>query len=86
MVDLMSISSFEQIRMARAALGWTISELSEISSVSSRTLNRIETNDGFVKATKGNLKLIKEAFEASGIEFIGDEKEGPGVRLWINTR
>ena len=83
-VGRMSISSFKQIRMARAALGWTTSELAELSGVSSRTLNRIETNDGFGKATKGNLKLIKEAFEASGIEFIGDEKEGPVVRLWKN--
>lgn len=82
MVGRMSISSFKQIRMARAALGWTTSELAELSGVSSRTLNRIETNDGFEKATKANLKLIKETFEASGIEFIGDINDGPGVRIW----
>ena len=70
--------------MARASLNWTVSDLAKVSQVSVSTIKRIETNDGFGKATKGNLKLIKEAFEASGIEFIGDEKEGPGVRLWKN--
>jgi transcriptional regulator with XRE-family HTH domain len=70
--------------MARASLNWTVSDLAKISQVSISTIKRIETNDGFEKATKANLKLIKETFEASGIEFIGDIKDGPGVRLWEN--
>ena len=78
----MSISSPKQIRMARASLNWTVSDLAKISQVSISTIKRIETNDGFEKATKANLKLIKETFEASGIEFIGDMNDGPGVRIW----
>jgi transcriptional regulator with XRE-family HTH domain len=68
--------------MARASLNWTVSDLAKISQVSISTIKRIETNDGFEKATKANLKLIKETFEASGIEFIGDINDGPGVRIW----
>ena len=71
-----------QIRMSRAALGWSISELSERSLVSVSTIKRLETEDGFKKATEANLRLIRETLQAAGIEFIGDTGEGPGVRLW----
>jgi len=54
------------------------------TSISSRTIKRIEASSGDPNCTKANLKLIKETFEASGVEFLGDEKEGPGVRLWKN--
>ena len=71
-----------QIRMSRAALGWSISKLSERSSVSVSTIKRLESEDGFNKATEANLRLIRETLQAAGIEFIGDAGEGPGVRLW----
>ena len=71
-----------QIRMSRAALGWSISKLSERSSVSVSTIKRLESEDGFNKATEANLRLIRETFQAAGIEFIGDAGDGPGVRLW----
>ena len=78
----MSIVHFSQIRMARSALGWSTQKLSEESEVSSRTLNRMETSEGFAKATAANLKLIKQTLEQAGIEFVGNADEGPGVRLW----
>ena len=71
-----------QIRMARAALSWSVTALAEHSSVSVSTIKRIETEDGLSKATTANLKLIRTTFEDAGIEFIGDATEGPGVRLW----
>ena len=71
-----------QIKMARAALGWSISELADEASVSVSTVKRIETSEGFEKATKANLKLIELTLEQAGIEFIGTADEGPGVRLW----
>ena len=73
-----------QIRMSRAALGWSISKLSERSSVSVSTIKRLETEEGFNKATEANLRLIRETLQNAGIEFIGDAGEGPGVRLWSN--
>ena len=68
--------------MARSALGWSTQKLSEESEVSSRTLNRMETLEGFSSATKANLSIVKRTFEEAGIEFIGSADEGPGVRLW----
>ena len=67
--------------MSRAALGWSISELSERSSVSVSTIKRLESEEGFKKATDANLRLIRETLEAAGIEFIGTPEDGPGIRL-----
>ena len=71
--------------MSRAALGWSISKLSARSSVSVSTIKRLETEEGFDKATEANLRLIRETLQAAGIEFIGDERNGPGVRLWAKS-
>ena len=71
-----------QIKMGRAALGWSIDVLAEKTSISSRTIKRIEATIGFPNATAANLKLIKQTLEQAGIEFIGSADEGPGVRLW----
>jgi transcriptional regulator with XRE-family HTH domain len=78
----MSIEDFTQIKMARGALGWSTQKLAEQSHVSSRTLNRLETAEGFAVATKANLSLVQRTFEQAGIEFIGTAEKGPGVRLW----
>ena len=75
----------EQIKMARAALGWSVEKLAVESAVGVRTIHRIEAQNGIPNATAGNLKLLREALQAAGIEFIGDEGDGPGVRLWANT-
>ena len=79
---MMSTLTVEQMRMARAALGWSFEIMAEKCGVSSRTLRRIESEDGLQKATNANLRLIRETLQANGIEFIGDAGEGPGVRLW----
>ena len=47
-----------------------------------KKFNRLESDDGFNKATEANLRLIRETLQAAGIEFVGDADEGPGVRLW----
>ena len=71
-----------QIKMARAALGWSIDVLAEKTSISSRTIKRIENTIGIPNATAANLKLIKQTLEQAGVEFIGSVDDGPGVRLW----
>jgi transcriptional regulator with XRE-family HTH domain len=77
--------TFDQIRMSRAALGWSIAALSEKSSVSVSTIKRLESEEGFKKATDANLRLIRETLEAAGIELVGDLGDGPGVRLWAKS-
>ena len=68
--------------MARAALGWSIDVLAEKTSISSRTIKRIENTIGIPNATAANLKLIRQTLEQAGVEFIGSSDDGPGVRLW----
>ena len=63
-------------------MNWSTQKLAAESSVSARTLNRIETEEGFAAATQANLKLVELTLTAAGIEFIGDAAKGPGVRLW----
>ena len=72
----------EQIKMARAALSWSATDLSKNSSVSVRTIHRMEAENGLATATPGNIRLIVSTLEAAGIEFVGAPSEGPGVRLW----
>ena len=78
----MSILTSVQVRIARAALGWSVADLANQSGVSGRTINRIEVEGGAKIATKANLKLIRETLEAAGVEFVGGPGDGPGVRLW----
>ena len=72
----------EQLKMARAALGWSIQTLADKSLVSVRTIKRIESEGMIEKVTPANMKLLRETLQAAGIEFVGDADEGPGVRLW----
>ena len=85
MKSVMSTLTVEQMRMARAALGWSFETMAEKCGVSSRTLRRIESEDGLQKATNANLRLIRETLQAAGIEFIGEAGDGPGVRLWSKS-
>ena len=75
----------EQIKMARAALGWSVEKLASESAVGVRTIHRIEAQNGIPNATAGNLKLLRETLQVAGIEFIGDAGDGPGVRLWAES-
>ena len=75
----------EQLKMARAALGWSIQLLADKSLVSVRTVKRIESEGMIEKVTPANMKLLRETLEAAGIEFIGNEANGPGVRLWSKS-
>lgn len=72
----------EQLKMARAALGWSIQLLADKSLVSVRTIKRIESEGMIEKVTPANMKLLRETLEAAGIEFVGEADDGPGVRLW----
>ena len=75
----------EQLKMARAALGWGIQLLADKSLVSVRTIKRIESEGMIEKVTPANMKLLRETLEAAGIEFIGNAADGPGVRLWAKS-
>ena len=71
----------EQIRSARAALDWSIEQLADATSISSRTIMRMEATVGVPSSTKANINAIKTALEAAGIEFIGTPDDRPGIRI-----
>ncbi len=73
-----------QIRSARAALRWTTEELASRSGIASRTVKRIEAEDGAPRSSVTTLEKIRKAFEAAGIEFIGTPEDRPGIRLTVS--
>jgi transcriptional regulator with XRE-family HTH domain len=70
-----------QLRMARAALRWSVRELAERSQVSTSTIKRAEAEDGVPPSTAANLAALQAALEAAGIAFDGTPEEGLGIRL-----
>jgi transcriptional regulator with XRE-family HTH domain len=70
-----------QIRSARHALRWSVTELARLSDVSTSTIKRIEASNDKPNCTKANIAAIQATFEAAGIEFIGTPDDGPGIRI-----
>jgi transcriptional regulator with XRE-family HTH domain len=68
-----------QMRGARGLLNWSQSELSRRTGISTTSIGNIEA--GNTQPRESTLKLIRQAFENSGIEFIGTE----GMRLKNDT-
>jgi transcriptional regulator with XRE-family HTH domain len=77
----MATPTVEQLRSARAALRWSINDLSEKAGVSIRTIKMVEANEGEPKCKPQTLDKLKMALEAAGIEFIGATDDAPGIRI-----
>lgn len=73
--------SVEQIKAARAMLGWSATELADRSGVGQATVRRYELQEGIPQATTKILLALKTTMEDSGIEFCGDPLLNPGVSL-----
>ena len=71
----------EQIKAARALLGWSAGELSKRSGVGATTLRRYEMLGGIPHANLTVLLKIQRTLEAAGICFTGDPMVNPGVIL-----
>lgn len=68
-----------QVRMARAALKWTVRELEKKAGVNKNTISRYEAGRDVLSAT---LESIQRAFIKEGVIFIQEEGDlSPGVRL-----
>lgn len=66
-----------QVRAARALLGWSREQLSAACSTPIRTLDRLEKGEGAPQ--QRTLAAVAAALEAAGVVFTnGDE---PGVKL-----
>jgi DNA-binding XRE family transcriptional regulator len=66
-----------QIRMARAALNWTVRHLAKATGLHRNTINNIEV--GRYAGDPESLRLIERVLTRAGIEFTNGEQ--PGVRL-----
>jgi transcriptional regulator with XRE-family HTH domain len=70
----------EQLRAARALLGWSQSELALRAGLSVPTVKRLEGGFGPHVSDEARAKL-KKALEGAGIEFIQENGGGAGVRF-----
>jgi transcriptional regulator with XRE-family HTH domain len=68
-----------QVRMARAALKWTVRDLAEAAKVHRNTVTNIET--GKYSGDPETLAAIGTVLKHAGVEFIDENGGGPGVRL-----
>ncbi len=68
-----------QVRMARAALGWSVRDLASRAGLAANTVSRFENGSDAYGET---LTKIQRAFEQAGIILIDQiDDAGPGVRL-----
>lgn len=78
--------SAEQIKAARAFLGWTAADLAKESGVGATTLRRYEMLGGIPAGNTKNLMALKNTLELAGIKFTGDPLVNPGVVLNLASR
>ncbi len=70
-----------QVRMGRAAVGWSVRELANNAKVTPNTISRIENGGDALTST---MERLQTALEDAGVIFIDADEEGPGVRLKSN--
>jgi transcriptional regulator with XRE-family HTH domain len=68
-----------QVRMARAAINWTVRQLAEAAQVHRNTITNIET--GKYAGDSATLVAIESALRRAGVEFIDENGGGRGVRF-----
>jgi transcriptional regulator with XRE-family HTH domain len=68
-----------QVRMARAALNWTVRDLADASGLHRNTVNNLEV--GRYAGDPKTLELIEQVLTKAGVQFIAENGGGPGVRL-----
>ena len=71
-----------QCRAARGLLDWTQADLARVAEVGIVTVRQLEAGSGSPRSA--TLKVIRQALEAAGVEFIDANGGGPGVRLRDN--
>ena len=76
------MSSIEQIRAARALLGWTQAQLAKEAARSLPTIKRLERDDGEGPSVSDDVRdAVQRALEKAGVEFIAENGGGAGVRM-----
>ena len=78
--DFFSITS-AQLRAGRALLRWSAEDLAKKARIGVATVRRAEAQDAEVTATVANIRAMRDAFEAAGLEFIPENGGGAGIRF-----
>ena len=68
-----------QVKMARAALDWSVRDLAEATGLHRNTINNIEV--GRYAGDQETLSKIESVLRRAGVDFIDENGGGPGVRL-----
>lgn len=68
-----------QIRAARALLGWSQQELADRAIISLNALVRLENEK--VDPRLSTVTAIENTLRKAGIEFLGSDAAGEGVRI-----
>jgi transcriptional regulator with XRE-family HTH domain len=68
-----------QLRMARAALNWTVRDLAAATGLHRNTITNIEV--GRYAGDEASLAVIERVLTKAGVEFLDENGGGPGVRL-----
>jgi transcriptional regulator with XRE-family HTH domain len=74
------LATVEQLRAARALLGWSQTELAARAGMSLPTVKRVEGGFGPNVSEQARLKL-QHTLEAAGLEFLEENGAGVGVRF-----
>lgn len=76
----------EQIRAARALVGWSAADLAAKSGVSYPTIQRLDATRGPVSGRYETVEAIRKALETKGVQFLegGQVAAGPGVALGVS--
>jgi transcriptional regulator with XRE-family HTH domain len=74
------LATVEQLRAARALLGWSQTELASRAGLSLPTVKRVEGGFGPNVSEESRLRL-QQALEAAGLEFLDENGAGLGVRF-----
>jgi transcriptional regulator with XRE-family HTH domain len=68
-----------QCRAARGLIAWSQSDLAQKAGIGAVAVHQLES--GSSNPRRSTLTVIRQAFEAAGVEFIEENGGGPGVRL-----
>ena len=73
--------SIQQLKAARALLGWSQQNLALAAQISLPTVKRLEAAAGPIGGRAETIARLLAALEHAGIDFIAENGGGAGVRL-----
>ena len=73
----------EQIRAARALIGWKAKDLAEAANISVPTIQRLDSTKGPLSGRYETIEAVRAAFALAGIQFLasGEVAQGAGVAI-----